>query len=92
VNICNDKNSLLLISFFRTGITFLKLFKNFIYSNHLKAPIIFLAAAAAKIPTKKFNKVTEINFVDRAKAATPTPPLIAAHLNLLKLNLFFDFE
>ena len=44
------------------------------------------------LPTKKFNKVTEINFVDRAKAATPTPPLIAAHLNLLKLNLFFDFE
>ena len=88
MNIFKEINSLLVISFFKEGINFLRFLKKCLYSYNLKIPTVFLTTAAAQIPTKIFNTVMEINFVDNAKAATPAAPLIAAHLNFLKLSLF----
>ena len=90
VNIFNVINSLLDISFLRTGIYFFKFFKKCLYSHNLKIPTTFLTTAAAHIPIKTLRIVIDINFVDKAKATTPAAPLMAAHLNFLKLSLFFD--
>ena len=66
-------------------------FKKCLYSQSLSIPTVFLTMAAAQIPIKIFKIVIEINFVDKAKAATPTPPLIEAHLSFLKVSLFLVF-
>ena len=94
VNIFKVMNSLLDISFLRTGIYFFKFFKKCLYCQSLKTPTTFLTTAAAQIPIKTLRIVIDINFVDKAKAATPAAPLTAAHLNFLKLSsfLFFEYE
>ena len=91
VNIFKVMNSLLDISFLRIGIYFFKFFKKCLYSQSLKTPTTFLTTAAAQIPIKTLRIVMDINFVDKAKTATPAAPLIAAHLNFLKLYSFFVF-
>ena len=85
VNIFKVMNSLLDISFLRIGIYFFKFFKKCLYSHNLKIPTTFLTTAATQIPIKTLRIVMDINFVDKAKAATPVAPLIAVSYTHLTL-------
>ena len=74
--------------FFNFGIFTFSFLKNFVYSNNLSIPTVFLIVAAIQIPIKKLIRDAPIAFVVTAKTPTPTPPFTIPHFKFLNSILF----